>query len=183
MTESLAGKLLVATPDLDDPNFFRSVVLVVEHDDEEGALGLVLNRPTDATVAEHLPDWELVAADPAVVFVGGPVTPEIAIGLIDNPGAPPEEWAPALGQIGLVDLALAPADVGGVARCRVFAGYSGWVAGQLDMEVALGSWFVVDALGGDVFSADPQDLWRAVLRRQGTRISWFANFPLDPRLN
>ncbi len=183
MTESLAGKLLVAAPDLDDPNFFRTVVLVVEHDDEEGALGLVLNRPSDTAVDEHLPDWGFAVADPAVVFVGGPVTPQVAIGLADEPGTPPADWSPALDGIGLIDLAHAPEALGGVRRARVFAGYSGWVAGQLEMELAIGSWFVVGAVPGDVFSTAPQDLWREVLRRQESRISWFANYPLDPRLN
>jgi putative transcriptional regulator len=183
MTESLAGKLLVATPDMDDPNFFRTVVFIVEHDDDEGALGLVLNRPSDAAVSDHLPDWDEAAAPPPVVFVGGPVTPEVAIGLVDRPSYPPADWRAALHQIGLIDLATHPGDVGGVARCRVFAGYAGWVVGQLDMEVALGSWFVVDALENDVFTSEPDDLWRSVLRRQDSRLSWFANYPLDPRLN
>lgn len=183
MAESLAGKLLVATPDLDDPNFFRTVVFIVEHDDVEGALGLVLNRPTDAPVAEHLPAWRDAAADPPVVFVGGPVTPEVAVGVVADPGHPPETWAAAFGTIGLADLSGSPDDLGGVERCRVFAGYSGWVPGQIEMELALDSWFVVDAEPGDVFSADPAALWRTVLRRQPSRLSWFANFPIDPRLN
>ena len=183
MAESLAGKLLIATPELDDPNFFRSVVFIVEHDDVEGALGLVLNRPTDATVAEHLPLWRDAAAEPAVVYVGGPVTPEVAIGVVANPAQPPEGWVPSFGSVGLADLAGSPDDLGGVERCRVFAGYSGWVPGQLEMELAVNSWFVVDAEVADVFSADPEHLWRTVLGRQGSNLSWFANYPVDPRLN
>jgi putative transcriptional regulator len=183
MAESLAGKLLVATPDLGDPNFYRSVVFIVEHDDVEGVLGLVLNRPTEATVAEHLPRWHDVASDPAVVFVGGPVTPDVAIGVVAAPGQPPEGWTPALGAVGLADLSGSPDDLGGVERCRVFAGYSGWVAGQLEMELAIDSWFVVDADESDVFSDAPQDLWRTVLSRQPSRLSWLANYPPDPRLN
>ena len=183
MSHSLAGKLLVASPRLADPNFFRTVVFVVEHDDVEGALGVVLNRPSDSGVAEHLPDWTELVAEPPVVFVGGPVTPEIAIGLVDSPGSPPPSWQPALDEIGLADLGLVPGDLGGVVRCRVFAGYSGWVVGQLEMELAEGSWFVVDAQPDDVFSDDPHDLWRCVLDRQDSRLSWFANYPLDPSLN
>lgn len=183
MTESLAGKLLVATPNLEDPNFFRTVVFIVEHDGEEGALGLVLNRPTDASVAEHLPDWDETAALPAVVFVGGPVRTEVAIGLADSPATPPDDWVAAIADIGLIDLGACPADFGGVARCRVFAGYSGWVAGQLEMEIALGSWFVVDGLARDVFAVDPEALWSTVLARQDSHLSWFANYPLDPSVN
>ncbi len=183
MTESLAGKLLVATPELGDPNFWRSVVFMVEHDDEEGALGLVLNRPSDIPVREHLPSWADVATDPCVVFVGGPVTPDVAIGLVERPGDPPETWAPVLEDVGLADLASDPETLGGVRRCRVFAGYAGWVPGQLEMEVAVNSWFVLDAKRSDVFSPDPQRLWRDVLGRQDSRLSWFANYPVDPRLN
>lgn len=183
MNDSLAGKLLVATPDLTDPNFFRAVVLIVEHDDKEGALGLVLNRPSDAEVVEYLPEWARVAADPAVVFVGGPVTPDVAIGLVESPHTAPQDWSPAVGDIGLADLGLSPDDVDGVARCRVFAGYAGWVPGQLEMEVAFNSWFVVEALDEDIFCSEPDGLWRSVLRRQPPTLSWFANFPDDIRLN
>ncbi len=182
MVESLAGKLLVATPELLDPNFVRTVVLVVEHDDVEGVLGIVLNRPTDESVADYLPEWAPFATPP-VVHVGGPVTPEVAIGVVDTPGEPPEQWSPVVADIGLIDLSTPPAVVGGVLRARVYAGYAGWVAGQIEAELMLRSWFVVDAEPGDVFCVDPLGLWRTVLRRQPGPLAWYADFPPDPALN
>jgi putative transcriptional regulator len=182
MVDSLAGKLLVAAPELIDPNFFRTVVLIVEHDDVEGALGLVLNRPSDAEVGDYLPEWAPFTSPP-VVHVGGPVTPDVAIGIVDTPVDPPETWAPVIGDIGLFDLSTLPEGVGGVVRARVFAGYAGWVAGQLEAELLLRSWFVVDASPEDVFTEDPEGLWRRVLRRQPGPLSWYADYPPDPAMN
>jgi len=176
MEERLAGKLLVATPELVDPNFFRTVVLILEHDEVEGALGIVLNRATDANVADYLPEWAPFATPP-LVHVGGPVAPEVAIGVVDTPATPPETWAPVVADIGLLDLSTGPSEVGGVLRARIFAGYAGWMAGQLEAELLMRSWFVVDAEEGDVFTNRPGSLWRTVLRRQPGRLAWYANFP------
>ena len=131
--ESLRGKLLLATPGLVDPNFFRSVVLLLEHN-EGGALGVVLNRPTDTAVQEALPTWADLAAEPAVVFTGGPVQPDSAIGLgLASLGDEPDGFAPLLGGVGSVDLAREPDDIRPAPeRLRVFAGYSGWGEGQLE---------------------------------------------------
>ncbi len=183
MFESLAGKLLIAGPNLIDPNFLHTVVLILEHDEIEGALGVVLNRPTDAAVAEYLPAWAGAAPPPATVFVGGPVTPEVALGIADTPGAPPADWEPAVGNVGLIDLSLLPDEVGGVLRVRVFAGYAGWVAGQLELELATQSWFVVDAEPGDAFTSEPEQLWRTVLSRQTGRLAWYAHYPIDIHTN
>jgi putative transcriptional regulator len=169
---SLQGKLLVATPLLGDPNFERTVVLLLEHSDE-GAAGVVLNRPTDMTLLGHLPGWEDHAAAPGVVFVGGPVSPNGVICL-----------AVASGEIEAVDPTVLPEDVGvTVDGVRVFAGYAGWGGGQLEGEIAEGAWFVVDADPGDAMSSRPNDLWRAVLRRQSGRVRLFANYPDDVALN
>ena len=169
---SLKGKLLVATPALGDPNFDRTVVLVLEHGDE-GAAGVVLNRPTDMELLGHLPGWEEHAAAPGVVFVGGPVSPSgvICLAITD-------------GEIETLDPTILPDDVGAVVDgVRVFAGYAGWGAGQVEGEIADGAWFVVDALPGDALSSRPNDLWRAVLRRQPGRLSLFANYPDDVSSN
>src|SRR5687768_2508756 len=133
MSEPVRGKLLVATPDLEDPNFFRTVVLMLEHTDD-GALGVVLNRPTIAELTEPLPAWAPMAAEPAVVFTGGPVQPEAAIGLgRRTPGeGEPDGFAALFGDLGTVDLERPPdAVVPVIDRIRVFAGYAGWGPGQL----------------------------------------------------
>lgn len=180
--ESLAGRLLVARPSLLDPNFYRTVLYIVEHS-EEGALGLVLNRPTEEPVSDHLDAWAAHVASPPVVFIGGPVANEIAVGLIAGPHAPPDPWEPTPGGIGLVDPGTDPDALEGTAGGRVYSGYSGWVTGQLEMEVATGSWVVTDGGTDDVFTAEPETLWRRVLRRQRDRSSLYAWFPDDIRTN
>lgn len=176
MGASLAGRLLVAAPHLLDPNFYRTVVYIAEHG-ESGALGLVLNRITDAPVADHLPDWAPHVTHPAFVFVGGPVSNEVAVGLARAPSIVPESWSPGFDGSGLIDLAAGPEAVGGLDALRVFSGYSGWMEGQLEEELETDSWFVVPALPSDLFTGDPERLWRDVLRRQPGRLSLYANFP------
>jgi len=186
MAGSLRGRLLVATPDLDDPNFFRTVVLVLEHN-LEGALGVVLNRPTGTSVDEALPAWAGLVGDPGVVFFGGPVQPEGAIGLVRCADPPPGEgsgFAALFDDLGTADLQRDPSSiVPTIAGARVFAGHAGWGPGQLDGEVAANGWFVVDRLEGDPWSVEPDALWRLVLKRQRGRLSLFAGFPADPALN
>ncbi len=171
------GSLLVATPLLTDPNFARTVLLMLEHTDE-GALGLVLNRPSAMTIADAVPEWVDRAADPSLVFGGGPVQPGAAFVLGERPDPEPATgFAPVIEQIGVVDLqADPPYDLG---RVRVFSGYAGWTPGQLEGELAEEAWWVVGADPEDVFCDDPDDLWHDVLARQRGKLSWFANFPDD----
>jgi len=184
-TESLTGRLLVATPSLRDPNFERTVVLLVAHE-EGGALGVVLNRATEVPVAEVLGPWGTLADEPAVVFEGGPVQPEAAICLA-RARAGTEEldgFNRVSGVLGTVDLSTDPEALrAGVLGVRVFAGYAGWSPGQLENEIETGSWFVFDALPGDPFAGRPDDLWPMVLRRQGGLLAAVAHFPADPSLN
>lgn len=184
MGSSLKGKLLVATPVIGDPNFERTVVLVLEHTDE-GALGVVLNRPSDVELLGPLPEWDRLAAHPSVVFVGGPVAREAVIALARvRPGVASPAGMPVGDQIAAVDLNRDPEEVGtSVEAVRFFAGYAGWGPGQLEGEIEAGAWFVVEALPADTFAADPEHLWRRVLRRQGGTTAMFANFPEDPRYN
>lgn len=193
MFESERGKLLVATPDLEDPNFFRTVVLVLEHN-VDGALGVVLNRPTGSTVATVLPGWAGIAAEPDVVFVGGPVQSDGAIGIgrladarrAGDASAPPEDggFAPLFGDLGTVDLQREPYEIlPPVEAVRIFAGHAGWGPGQLDGELAANGWFVVERDEHDLWLAEPATLWRRVLKRQPGRVSVFAGFPADPSLN
>jgi putative transcriptional regulator len=179
-----AGKLLVATPVIDDPNFERTVVLLLEYSDA-GAFGLVLNRPTDLDLLDPLPQWYSFAARPSVVFVGGPVEQERAIALARaDEDRTVAGWSPVLGRVGTLDLNCAPDEIGpGLEDIRVFAGYAGWGAGQLEGEIAAGAWFVVDAEAEDAMCQDPEDLWSDVLRRQPGTVGLFAQYPPNPSLN
>ena len=178
---SLAGRLLVAMPGMTDPNFARTVVLMIEHT-PDGAVGLVLNRPTQADLLDHLPGWWSAAVNPKVVFVGGPVGEGGGIGMARGVGSTPlEGWPEVLG-IRAVDLESEPGTDDGL-EARVFTGYSGWSSGQLESELSSHGWFVVDGTEEDVFTPNPELLWESVLRRAGGRYAWFATYPTDPRLN
>lgn len=179
------GKLLIAEPMLGDPNFERSVVLMIEHTDE-GALGVVLNRPTDLEVGTVLDEWVGLAADPPVLYVGGPVEQNgvIALGRRSGGEGPALGWSQVMGDLGTVDLHQEPGEIGPeLTGIRFFAGYSGWGPGQLEAELAQDAWMVVDAVIEDVFAPDPETMWRSVLRRQGGKLSMLANFPPHPSMN
>jgi len=183
------GDLLVATPALLDPNFERTVVLMLDLDDS-GALGVVLNRPSTVPVREVLPDWTDLAGEPDVLFQGGPVSTDsaLAVGaasvLGPEPDVEPVGFRRLYGDVGIVDLdtpteIVAPALTG----MRIFAGYAGWGEEQLAGEIQEGSWFVVPSEPGDLFGRDPLGLWRRVLRRQPGELAWVSTRPADPTLN
>ena len=182
--DTTVGKLLIAEPMLGDPNFERTVVLMIEHR-AEGALGVVLNRPSDLEVGAVLDEWADLAAAPSVLYIGGPVEPNGVLALGRSRGdAVAPGWTPVVGDVGTIDLHLEPEEVApGVAAIRFFVGYSGWGGGQLESELAEGAWLVVDAIADDVFAPDPETMWRSVLRRQGGKVSMLADFPVHPSLN
>ncbi len=183
--EYTTGRLLVATPQIDEGVFRRSVVLVLHHD-AVGAQGVVLNRPLEADVEAVLPGWEDHLSRPQALFQGGPVQLDSALGLVTVPGDGDEPTGVMrlFGSVGLVNLDTPPLlvapDIGGL---RIFAGYAGWAAGQLDGEIRTGSWYVVDAEVRDAFTDEPDVLWRRVLRRQIGNLSWVASYPDDPTWN
>lgn len=181
----LSGRLLVASPSLTDENFSRSVILMLEHG-KDGALGLIVNRPTDLDVASVLPAWQPFTTKPGRLFRGGPVELDSALGLVAVPGhgAEPTGVRLLIGSVGLVDLEASPAEiVPGLAGLRIFAGYAGWSAGQVEGEIDQGAWHVVDSEPRDAFSDAPERLWRDVLRRQRGRLAMLSSFPDDPALN
>jgi putative transcriptional regulator len=248
MSTRLTGRLLVATPLLVDPNFRRTVVLILDHD-EDGSLGVVVNRPTTIDVASVLEQWAELTTAPGVVFQGGPVALDSALGLaaitgadgrvpveqvngveshdldgshgagpgtaadpasglggggdagaVGNPAdqeypadeGPEDEdeaeeplgWRRVRGRIGLIDLDAPPQILAAeMSSLRIFAGYPGWGSGQLEAEIDEGAWYVVDAELGDAFVAQPEDLWRTVLRRQPGELAFVAMFPDDPSEN
>jgi putative transcriptional regulator len=180
------GQLLVASPALTDPHFARAVVLVLDHDDD-GALGVVLDRPSELAVREVLPGWADIVDPPPTLFAGGPVSTGSALGvavLVPGTASAPLGWRRVFGDTGLLDLDT-PLEVlaDALAGLRIFAGYSGWSPGQLEAEVAEGAWFVVPAQPGDLLCAEPEQLWGRVLRRQGGRLALLATFPADPLQN
>lgn len=181
---------MVATPELDDPNFDGTVVLLLEHG-PGGALGVVLNRPSPLAVAEAMasgpsPDtttaWSEVTSPPHVVFVGGPVQPNAVIALARvHEVSDGDRFEPLFADVGVVNLGDGPLpDVGTLLDLRVFAGYAGWEEGQLEGEVQAGAWFVVEAEVGDAFGAEAEALWRQVLQRQG---GLFTTVTDNPALN
>lgn len=178
----LTGRLVVATHELIDRNFARAVVLVLAHDEEDGAAGVVLNRPTPAELPGRLQAWASLAAPPTVMFRGGPVSRDSVIGLAEvAAGEQPPGWQQVIGTVGVVDLSADAGSLHGRLRwVRLFSGYAGWGGGQLEGEIASGAWFVVDAEPADACAAGPEGLWRAVLARQG---GLFTTVPDDPALN
>jgi putative transcriptional regulator len=179
--ESLRGQLLIATPVIIDPNFRRTVVLVAEHN-EEGAMGLVLNRPSETLVSDAVPPLAGLVDDAEPVYVGGPVEPSAVVVLAEFVD-PSEAGSIVVGNVGFVvaeaDDALASPSV---RRSRIYAGYAGWSAQQLEDELAEEAWFVEPALPEDAF-ADPDSLWSGVLRRKGGEYTVIAMMPDDPSVN
>ena len=162
----------MATPPLADPNFDRTVVYVLEHSDD-GAVGVVLNRPLYEPIPDQLEPWARLLSEPATMYQGGPVDASALIAI-----------AQLIDGLGSVDLMLDPDEVASnVTAMRVFQGYSGWCAQQLDDELAAGAWMVLTAEPADVFGPSPEQLWRDVLRRQGGRVAWLANAPDDLSAN
>ena len=179
--ESLRGKLLVASPVLVDPNFARTVVLLTEHS-EDGAMGIVLNRPSEAPARELLPILEEIAGDDPL-FVGGPVQPEAVVLLAEFSDPDAAAW------IVVADVGLASAGtdidelVPAVRRGRFYAGYSGWGPGQLEAELEQESWIVEPPIPAELFPESPETLWSDVLERKGGQYALISRMPEDPRVN
>ncbi len=180
--DSLRGQLLVAAPGLTDPNFRRTVVLIAQHD-EDGALGLVLNRPLEVLVADGVPELAELVPEGARVHWGGPVQPEggLLLAEFDDRDA---AGLLVLGSIGLPATDISGEDLAaGTRRARVFAGHGGWGPGQLDAEVEGEGWIIASADPEDVFAEDAESLWRTVLDRKGGEYALVARMPDDPRMN
>ncbi len=179
MADSLRGSLLIATPALRDPNFHRTVVLIAEHG-EEGAMGVILNRPSGMTVADAAPDLEDLVGPEAPIFAGGPVQPSSGVVIAEVV----EADEPIVGDLVLVPGLGELADViDSTDRIRVFAGYAGWGPDQLEDEIARDDWFTEPARPADVFWDDPDSLWTAVLERKGGQFALVARMPDDPSQN
>ncbi|MBA3690620.1 MAG: YqgE/AlgH family protein [Actinobacteria bacterium] len=182
VVDNVTGHLLLAGPALWDPNFRRTVILIGQHD-EEGAVGVVLNRATELTVAQAAPPLAPIVADGDPLFIGGPVEPSSAVVLADL-ADPQNAEILALGSIGFLPPEVPADTAGGIRRARVFAGYAGWGPGQLEREMAEeGSWIAEPATPDDIFTSDPEGLWSAVLKRKGPAFDLLRFMPLDPSTN
>jgi putative transcriptional regulator len=179
--DSLEGHLLIASPGLLDPNFKRTVVLVTEHT-SEGASGLVLNRPSPASVSELVPQLEPLVDEEEPVWLGGPVQPD-AVLVLGEFVDPDDAAVPLFGALGFPALDDPEDVVPATTRRRVFAGYSGWGAGQLEDELGREDWILEQAQPDDAFTDVPEQLWADVLRRKGGIYELVARMPEDPRVN
>lgn len=187
MTDVAPGMLLLATPGLTDPNFTDTVVLLLNADDE-GVLGVVLNRPSQVEVAEitEIASWSPTLTSPEVLFRGGPVSVEgaIAVALLRDEDDEPVGFRSVRGRLGIVDLDTPVALFeGSLVGMRIFAGYAGWDPEQLQGEIARGDWYVAAGETGDLFRDDSAELWRDVMRRQPGQLAWHSTRPVDPDLN
>lgn len=180
--ESLKGQVLIASPSIFDPNFRQAVVLIAQHD-ESGAMGVILNRPSEASVGDLAPALTGLAGLDDTVYMGGPVEKNslIVLAQFDEPDAA------ALMVIGDIGFVAVQSDIdevsAGTRRARAFAGHSGWAPGQLEMEMARDDWITEPASYDDVFAPRADELWQAVLQRKGGSFALMARMPFDPSLN
>jgi putative transcriptional regulator len=180
--ESARGQLLIAGPGLIDPNFWRTVVLVIEHTDE-GALGLVLNRPSETSVGDAVPQLEELVDTDDQLFIGGPVQPSSVIVLAQFEDASDSALL-AFDDVGVLATGSSPDDLAvGVRRARAFVGHSGWGPGQLESELERSDWILEQARHEDAFAQQPRELWIDVLMRKGGSYALLARMPPDPSVN
>ncbi|MEM9518515.1 MAG: YqgE/AlgH family protein [Actinomycetota bacterium] len=180
---STRGRHLVASPVLTDPNFAFTVVYMLEHGDE-GALGVVLSRPSELPAKEMFDRWAEHASTPAMIYRGGPValSSVIALGVASDDRLT-DGFNPISAGIGTIDLDTDPGDLVALQGVRLFAGYASWAPGQLDAELFDDAWFVVDAAESDLLDPDPTQLWWGVLGRQAGELRLLANYPEEPWVN
>ena len=178
---SLRGHLLISAGGLFDPNFRHTVVLIGEHN-ADGALGVILNRALEATVADVFPALSELVPPGEHLFRGGPVQPTSAV-LLAEFTHPEVADVLAFGSVGFLSGEV-PGDVGReIRRARVYAGYSGWGPGQLEAEMEQKSWIVEPAREDDVFTDAPDLLWSRVLQRKGPEYRKLSRMPFDPSMN
>ncbi len=178
------GELLISTSATGAGIFDRSVVVLL--DVEAGALGVIINMASEVPVIEVLPEWHRIVNAPAVLFAGGPVSPNgaICVAKLMNPAVEPPGFHSSFGDIGLVHLDT-PVELvdGAFSDLRVFAGYAGWDVGQLEAELLAGMWVRGRASDADIFGVDQSSLWRRLMSRHGSEHAVLANWTATPELN
>lgn len=181
MATDLTGHLLLSNASLFDPNFRRTVVLVGHHD-EDGAVGVVLNRPLGVRVEEAVPPLADLVTAGEELFEGGPVQPEAAV-VIAEFLDPSIASVVAFGSVGFLPDEVDDGERAAIVRARIFAGYSGWGPGQLEAELAEDAWLLTPATEADVFTDEPARLWEGVVERLGPAYSFLRSMPADPSMN
>ncbi|HSM35235.1 MAG TPA: YqgE/AlgH family protein [Longimicrobiales bacterium] len=179
--ESLKGQLLLSGGGLFDPNFRHTVVLIGEHD-ERGAVGVVLNRPMELTVEEAVPVLADLTPAGEVLFEGGPVEPTQAV-LLAEAEDPDLLDVPVVGNVGFLTGEVDAEMRSRIGRVRVYVGHAGWAPGQLEAEMEGDSWIIEPAIPEDIFTDDPDSLWRRILERKGPEYARVARIPFDPSMN
>ncbi len=174
-TDDLAvGKLLVASRDLGDPNFAKTVILLVHYSDDQGAVGLVVNRRTDVPMSRVFQDLKEAKGRTDPVYVGGPVELDSVLALLKTK-TKPDNATRVFGDVYLIsnkDVLKATMASGAEATVfHTYVGYAGWGAGQLEHEVELGAWHIMAADSATVFHADPDSVWQRMIQRTETQIA------------
>jgi len=171
------GKVLVATPDTKDPHFARAVILLIAYAPDDGAMGLILNHPLTVDQMDDnspIASWTESSQPPSTIFLGGPVEPNGYICMTPD--------SASLSGLRSVDIeSISPVHLD--RPHRVYRGYSGWAAGQLEDEVTFKSWYVVESRSTDLLTKSPDTLWNDVLQRQDGPLKKLGMFPLDPEVN
>lgn len=171
------GSLLVATPDMKDPYFTRAVILLIAYSPEDGAMGLILNRPLTVDQMDDqspIASWMESSQSPSTIFLGGPVEPNGYICMTPD--------SSSLSGLRSVDIeSISPVHLDGPHR--VFRGYTGWGASQLEDEVTFKSWYIVPSQSSDVLTTSPGTLWNDVLQRQEGPLKKLGLFPINPEVN
>ncbi|PUZ29857.1 hypothetical protein DCC81_06700 [Chitinophaga parva] len=184
MSNLMPGTLLIADPFLKDPNFARSVVLLCEHQEEQGSFGFVINKLYDQTLNDLVPD---IIQPNIPVYFGGPVQLDTIHFVHELPHLiegsmqllPGIYWGGRFDQV----VALMNSGQLDVRKIKFFIGYSGWSSGQLQAELKEKSWIVSEASPRLIFKEAEQEIWKSSLRSLGRDFAIMANFPIDPSLN
>ena len=168
------GMFLVASRDLGDPNFAHAVVLLVHYDDENGAMGLIINRPTDVPLSRVFSELKEAKDRADTIYIGGPVETGSVLALLKS-ASKPKDAERVFGDIYLVSskTLLERSLAAGIEanQLHAYLGYAGWGREQLEHEVELGAWHVIPADSGNVFHSDPDSVWPRLIRRTEVRIA------------
>lgn len=179
------GIFLVADPKLRDPNFSQTVVLLCEHNDE-GTLGVVVNRPTSLRLSEAIPKIDGTQSTADVIYSGGPVQPDHIMTLYRAEEKVPEAEHVADGMylggsLSILEEMLASSS--STNSIRAYVGYAGWGSNQLEFELGESSWKLVPADQKFVFDMEPARVWSTLLASLGEEYSIYARMPADPSMN